>query len=1046
MRIPLSNSALRLGWPLLTVAAPLALASVAPLQVMAQTTQTVSGRVTGPDNSGLPGVTVVVKGTTQGTNTAVDGSFSINVPAGATLTFSSVGYTAQEVVVGSQTTLNIRLSEDTKALEEVVVVGYGTQRKSQVTGAISSVDEQALRDVPVANIGQALQGRAAGVNISSSSNAPGQNPVIRIRGNRSIVASNDPLLVVDGVPYDGNLNDLNPDDIVSLEVLKDASSTAIYGARGANGVILISTRRGKAGATRATYSGYYGTRRAQRFDLQNGQEYYQFRRQAFLAGGNSNPEGTASFLTQQERDNYAAGRSFDFQDLLFQDGRIQNHALGLSGGTEQTQYSASLGYYDETGVVPVQQLQRYSLRGTLDQQVGTRIKVGLNTLNSFTQQDDPTLNIMNNILTASPLASPYDADGLPVLYPNTDTALPNPLTYYTENAHKEQSRRLRSFNSLYGQVNILKGLDYRLNLGLDARSENYGNFYASNTPARTLAVNQAQRNNTNAFNLLAENLLIYNHTIAEKHAINFTGLYSWQGFRTDNFSTTAQDLPAAYQLYNNLGAGKPVATSSNFQRWDITSLMGRLNYAYDNRYSATLTIRRDYSSRLGGQGDNFPSAAVAWNVANESFMLDRSWINQLKLRGSIGRTGSTAINPYQTLGSLQSSLGNGYYNYGATGAVGVVPGSIPNPDLKWEYTTTINFGLDFGFFDNRVNGSVELYRQRTNDLLLPDALPGASGFTSVVVNAGQTQNRGVELTLSTTNLRSEGGFEWITDWNFTVNREKILDLNLRDEQGNKRDDIGNQRFIGQPLYVLYDFKKIGIWQLGEESEAARYGVRPGQIRFEDVNNDGKIDAADRQILGTRQPKFEAGLTNRFRFKGFDLTAVALTRVGATIVDPLLFGPSYFTTFEGRRNQINLDYWTPQNPTNNFPQPRQGNGDFPPDSRVLGYVSGTFIKVRSIDLGYTLPTSVVSKAKISTARLYVQVQNPLIWSPVDVYKKNKAIDPDALSYSSRFNASGGAANGIEFTDGNPNTNSPGLAGRGVSSPALRSFIVGVNLGF
>ena len=1051
MYTPLRKTALGLSLPLFAaLGLPVASVLLPTTNVFAQAAQTISGKIISQESGeGLPGVTVLVKGTTNGTSTNADGGFILNAPAGSTLVVSAIGFVSQEITA-SGSNVNVRLATNTKALDEVVVVGYGTQRKSQVTGAISSVDEQQLRDVPVANIGQALQGRAAGVNISSSSNAPGQAPVIRIRGNRSFSGSNDPLLVVDGIPYDGSLNDLNPDDITSLEVLKDASSTAIYGARGANGVILVTTRRGKNGAPRTTYSGYYGVKQAREFDLQNGQEFYDFRLRAYRARNPTfNPDATPAFLTQGERDNLAAGNTTDYQKLLIQNGRIQNHALGVSGGTEQTQYSTSLGYYDETGVVPVQQFQRFSLRGTLDQQIGKRVKIGLNTLNSYIQQDDPSLNITNAILTGSPLASPYDANGLPILFPNTDTALPNPLTYYTENAHKDQTRRLRSFNSLYGQVNILKGLDYRLNLGLDFRSEAAGNFYATGTPARGTGVNQAVRSSNTASNILVENLLLYNRTFAEKHDVNFTGLYSIQDFRTDNFSATTQDLPTNYQLYDNLGAGRPTSSTSGASRWDIVSYMGRLNYAYNNRYSATVTVRVDGSSRLspGNKYKAFPSAAVAWNIANESFVQDKNWISNLKLRASLGRVGSTAINPYQTLGSLNAGLGNGYYTFGSTGAVGVVPGSIPNNELGWEYTTTTNFGLDFGFLENRITGSVELYQQRTSDLLLPDALPGSSGYTSFLINAGKTQNRGLEVTLSTINVRSASGFEWSTDWNFTVNREKVLDLNRYDENGKPTDDIANQRFIGQPLYVIYDYKKTGIWQLSEADEATRYNTLPGQIKFEDVNNDGRIDAADRQILGSRQPKFEAGLTNRFRFKGFDLTAVALTRVGATIVDPLLFGPSYFTTFDGRRNQINLDYWTPDNPTNAFPQPVQGAGDFQTDSRVLGYVSGTFIKMRSIDLGYALPTSAIGKLKMSTARIYVQVQNPFIWSPVDVYKKNKAIDPDALSYSSRFNAgNAGAAGGIEFTDGNPSNGNAGLAGRGVSYPATRAFIVGLNLGF
>ncbi|GAA4051792.1 TonB-dependent receptor [Hymenobacter glaciei] len=1050
MRVPLSVIAplpLRPWAPVL--GAVLLLVSLTPQAALAQTGRTVSGTVTSDTGEGLPGVTIIVKGTTVGATTNVNGEYSLAVPEGAsTLVISSIGYEKKEVPVGTGGRVDVRLATEAQALNEVQVVGYGVQKKSQVTGAISSVSEEQLRDVPVSNVGQALQGRAAGITISSASSSPGQNPVIRIRGNRSFAGSNDPLLVVDNVPYDGNLNDLNPDDLQSVEVLKDASSTAIYGARGANGVILITTKRGKVGAPKATYSGYYGMKQAYgKFDLQNGQQYYDFRYQAYRANGAVDPNTVAGFLTPDERANLNAGNTTDYQSLLFRKGHIQNHALGVSGGTEQTQYSASLGYYDETGIVPVQRLQRYSLRATLDQKIGSRVKIGLNTLNSYTNQNDPSLNVINAILTGSPLASAYDANGIPVLFPNTDTALGNPLTYYTTDAHLDQRRRIRTFNSLYGQVNILKGLDYRLNIGLDGRSENNDSFYASSTAARGGGQNAASRSQSLAFNLLAENILTYNRSFG-KHDVGFTGLYSAQEYRTDGFGAGAQNFPTNYQLDNNLGAGTPTAPFSYQSQFDIISYMARVNYSYDNRYSATLTVRADGSSRLapGNKYKSFPSAAVAWNIANEPFVRDQSWISALKLRASLGRVGSTAVNPYQTLGSLQSALGNGYYNFGSTGAIGVVPATIPNPNLGWEYTTTSNVGLDFGFFNNRVTGSVEVYQQRTSDLLLPDALPTSTGYSSFTRNIGQTQNRGLEISLTTVNVRSASSFEWSTDWNFTVNREKILDLGLgNDEAGNPKSDLSNQRFIGSPLYVIYDYKKVGIWQTGEESAAAKAGSKVGQIKLDDPNGNGLVDPGDRQIIGSRQPKFEAGMTQRIRFKGFDLTAVALTRVGATIVDPLLFGNSYFTTFEGRRNQVNLDYWTPTNPTNAFPQPRQGNGDFPPYSQTLAYVDGTFIKVRSIDLGYTIPAAWAQKALMGSARIYVQVQNPLIWSPNGFYKKNRAIDPDALSYSSRFNAS--SPSGIAFAEGDlngaVNTNQ---AGRGVNYPVTRAVIVGVNLGF
>ena len=1032
-------------WAQLFGAMALLVGGLLPAEAWAQAGRTVTGTVTSDAGEPLPGVTVIVKGTTVGATTNAAGVYSLAVPEDQnTLVISSIGYEKKEVAVGSSSQLDARLASEAQALNEIQVVGYGVQKKSQVTGAISSVDEQALHDVPVANVAQALQGRAAGITVSSNGTAPGQSPVIRIRGNRSFSGSNDPLLVVDGVPYDGSLNDLNPDDLTSVEVLKDASSTAIYGARGANGVILITTRRGKAGAAKATYSGYYGQKNAYGlFDLQNGEQYYKYRLEAYRTRTPTfDPVTVTTFLTADERENYAAGRSTDYQKLLFQNGHIQNHSLGVSGGTDLTQYSASLGYYDETGIVPVSRFQRYSLRGTLDQKVGKRIKAGVNTLNSFTDENDPNVNVLNNIITTSPLASTTDASGQLVLYPNSDNAGPNPLTLYTQDAHLDRRRRLRTFNSLYGQVNILSGLDYRLNVGLDARAEFGDNFYASVTPNNGGGLNSAGSSAAIAYNLLAENVLTYNRNFAEKHDLNVTALYSRQTFHTDGFRGSVQNTLANYQLNTNLGAGTPTGVSNSTTPidWGLESFMGRVNYSFDNRYSATLTARVDRSSRLapGNKSKAFPSAAVAWNIANESFLKGQDWLSVLKLRASLGRVGSTAINPYQTQGLLLTGIGQGAYNFGATGAVGVVPGTIPNPNLGWEYTTTTNFGLDFGFFNNRLTGSVEVYQQRTSDLLLPDALPTASGYGSFVRNAGSTQNRGLEISLTTGNVRSANpnGFEWSTDWNFTVNRERVLDLNLYAADGTPRDDIGNQRFIGQPLYVIYDFRKLGIWQTSEADQATKYGSKPGQIKVEDIDNNGVINANDRVIVGSRQPKFEAGLTNRFRFKGLDLSIVALTRVGATVVDPYSFGPSYYATNTGRRNQLNFDYWTPTNPSNEFPQPDQTPRatEWPVYGSTLGYHNGTFIKVRSIDLGYTLPAAWAKSAFLSTARVYVQVQNPLIWAKDAYFQRNKAIDPDALSYSSRFSAGdSGPGASIAFQGG-------------TNYPVTRSFIFGLNLGF
>ena len=987
--------------------------------------RTVSGRITSDNGEALAGVSIVLKGTGAGTTTDADGRYSLAVADEAgVLVVCALGYACRELPA-RRNNLSSALRPETPALHARQVVGYSTQPRNQVTGAVISVGDEQLHDAPVANLGQALQGRAAGLSVASAGTLPGQNPVIRIRGNRSLLGSGDPLLVVDGVPFEGNLNDLNPDDIATVDVLRDAGATAVYGGRGANGVLLLTTRRGRAGAPSVSYNGYAGPKSAYgRYDLQNGQQYYNYRLEAYRAQNPGFNPGTAPFfLTTDERANYAAGKTTDYQSLLFQSGRLQNHTLGLRGGTDRTQYSASLGYYDETGLVPVQRFRRYSLHGTLDQHLGRRVQVGLSTLSAALRDDDPNLNVLYQVLTTSPLASPTDAGGNPVLYPSGDQAGANPLTLYAPDAHRDQRRRWRTFNSLYGQVNILKGLDYRANVGVDTRSETSDSFYAANTPQGGGARSSTSSATTDATTLLLENVLTYGRTLG-RHAVHATALYSRQQYRATYRQASAQGVPSG----PGAPGGSSTAGSTSSLQSDFASVLGRFHYAYADRYSATLTARVDGSSRLAPDRETalFPAAAVAWNLAHESFLTGSARLSALKLRASLGQAGESAA---------AASFGS------------ASPAALLSPGLGWETTTTLNAGLDFGFLHNRVTGSVDWYRQRSGGLLLPDALPTGSGYSTVVRSGGLVQNQGLEIMLTTANVRTgrPDGFAWSTEWSFARNREQVLDLGLYNADGSPRDDIGNQHFIGRPLHVLYDYRKLGIWQTSEATEARRYGSKPGQIKVQDVDGNGSIDVADRVVIGSRQPRFEAGFTNRLRFRGFDLNIVALTRVGATVVDPLLFGPNYYTTNTGRRKQLNLNYWTPTNPSNEYPQPDQSprNSEWPAYSSTLAYRDGTFVKIRSLDLGYTLPAAWAGTLRLTSARVYVQVQNPLIWARDPYFQANLAIDPDALTYSTRFNPA--SANGVEFTGGNPG-NADGLAGSGGNYPVARAFLAGASLAF
>lgn len=973
-------------------------------------------------NEPIPGVAIVVKGTTKGTVTGIDGNYSIEAGQDDVLVFSFVGFKTVEIPVGSQTVIDVSLEEDVTSLEEVVVVGYGTQKKSDVTGAVTSVDNEAIKEVPVANVGEALQGRAAGVTIQNTSSVPGQAPQIRIRGNRSLSASNSPLLVVDGIPFDGSINDINPNIIESINILKDASSTAIYGSRGSNGVIIITTNRGKAGKTQISYNGYQGIRTvARQYDLFNAEEYLEMRETS----------GYIASFTPTELESIELGRSTDWQDLLYQDGTLSDHQVSVSGGSETTQFSFSGGYHNETSVLPGQRFKRYSLQNSIDHQFGKVLKVGLNTINSLSYIEGVTtyqgrgLGPLYSALMLSPLAVPYNPDGSLKIYPlePSNTTTVNPLTLLNDDGSwVDESRRLRTFNSLYAEVNILDNLKYRLNVGLDYSQEKNGSYFGSPTAVNSSGISNAGVVNGEASNYTIENILTYDRTFREKHSLNFTGLYSIQQYESSSSEINVQDLPSDQLQYYNFGLARVIeSTTGDYIKWGLLSYMGRINYNYDDRYLLTLTARADGSSRLakGNKWNFYPAIGAGWNITNERFWDNDSFINNLKLRISYGQTSNTSINPYQTLGGLSRAP----YNFGSTNLYGFYLTTLTNPDLGWEYTKTINIGVDFGFLNDRINGSLEVYQQRTNNILLNKGLPPTAGVNSFLLNAGKTQNRGIELSLSSVNISKTNAFSWSTDLNFFLNREKLV--SLADPVMDR--DVGNLWFVGEPLTVIYDYKKIGIWQLNEETEASSYGQKPGEIKVEDLNDDGQITSTDRQIIGSSQPKWEGGITNRFTYKGFDLSIVAYARVGGTLVSALHQPASYLNMLQGGRNGIKVNYWTPENPTNDYPKP-----DFlrenPLYGSTLGYFDATYLKIRSINFGYNLPQNIADKISASRLRVYFTVQNPFtLFSP---YVDEGGLDPEG--------------NSVGFSD------TQAVPSRaitvGINTPPTRAFLLGLNLSF
>ena len=1052
------------------------LVSVFSLPVFAQNTIRVKGRITNENGQPVQRASVTVKGSSSGVTADDNGDFSIDAPPDGTLVISAINFSAQEVKINSNAALNVRLSSLARTEAEVIVVGYGTQRKRDVTGAIVKINSDVLLQTASHNALDQLKGHAAGVTVTSTSSVPGAGSQIRIRGNRTMVANtqNDrlpsgtaaagqqaveagtadqadaPLLVVDGIPYSGNLNDISPNDIASMEILKDASATAIYGSRGAGGVILITTRRGTSGKVTFNYDAYYGFSTVMdQLQVFNGAEYAKFVNDA-KAGHSTNP-GTTNFpLSPAEESALAAGISTDWQDLIYQNAPITNHNLSIAGGSDKSKYVMSLGYFLQGGIIPNQDFKRFNIRGAMDHQLSKRIRIGLTMINSLSYQNTPGGGgVTSGLMRITPLASPYNPDGslnLQILTGSTDNLF-NPLTLETRSeAILARNRRLRTFNSFYGEVDIIKGLKYRINVGLDFYQDKADGYSGPGTFVNT-ALSQssstASARNTEFWQYTIENLLIYEKTFAQKHQLGLTALYSVQESQSQSSIMRGIGIPFDFMqntdLYQAASVNAGDANSNYFWERGLISYMGRATYSYDGRYSLTATVRRDGSSVLspGNQYYTYPAFAVAWNIMNENFMSNVSVINNLKLRAGWGVAASQGINPYSTLGGLGTSA----YNFGQ-GTAGQQGGytisNLPNSSLKWQSSSQYNFGLDFGLFRNRISGSIEVYSQNTEDILLPVTLPPSNGADRTFLNLGKTKASGLEITINTVNIKSADGLVWTTDFNYFFNREKIVELTTPEQ----KSDIGNGWFVGQPITVIYDYKKLGIWQTGEHGLTTQTSPvqKAGDIKLLDVNGDNRITPDDRMIIGNFQPKFEAGMTNTVTYKGFDFSISIYARSGMKVLVPYVSsetGGSFFAGYNwfltGRNNQLKVDYWTPDNPTNKFPQPDANST--PQYTSTLSYVDGSFIKCRAINLGYQIPGSVLGKVGINSLRLYVSAVNPfVIWAPF--VKEGYGPDPEGNGYG------GGIA-----TQG---TGQAGTVGRQIAvnanNPATRQFIFGVNLNF
>lgn len=981
--------------------------------------KTVKGKITDKSSGdGLPGVNVVVKGTSTGTSTDADGNYTITVPSsGGTLVFSFVGFITQEVAVGSRSVVDVAIESDSKALSEVVVIGYGTAKKSDLTGSVGSVKEAELRERPTPSLNQALQGRVSGVQVNVNSGRPGGRANVRIRGFSSINSSNNPLYVVDGVMLpQGNQNQqsqaidfINPNDIVSVEVLKDASSTAIYGARGANGVILITTKKGKSGEGIITYNLDLSVPTAgpKRAKVLNAQEYLdvedlsyknmeKFDPAGWAAGkyATHNPQVRRGLLQAAHPDiftvtenpdgtkNYAPNYDTDWFREATQNRVSQNHQLGFSGGNEKTTYSLSLGYRDDQGLLKTSFLKRYSTRLTIDDQVKKWLKIG-GTL-SYNNQAENLVDISDGV----PRQMVEDFPFLPVKYPNGTFA--NNRDYpgaegAFSSVHQLMARKYNqntqtTLGSLYGNITLAPGLEFKSILGVNIIQQEI-----NESRARTWAIGElgtAGKANRKETFWSFENYLTYNKTFGI-HSINALAGISWQETNFTSTNASVRNFATDYFTFNNLGAGATLpAVSSGASRFAFNSYFGRLNYTLNEKYLVTVTGRADGSSKFG---DNhkfafFPSAAVAWRVSEEDFLKGNSVISNLKVRTSYGLTGNSEIPPYSSLSLLSSTYAT-VYNDTRVSGTGI--NRLRNEDLKWEKTAQTDFGVEVGLLKGRVSFEADLYYRKTTDMLLDAPVPRTSGYAVIRKNVGSMENKGLELTLNTTNIE-RNNFSWNSTFNISFNRNKVLSLATpADIFGVGGPSITNQTSIlrvGEPVGAFWGLTRLGTWSTEEADEAAKFTsyraslkMLPGDIKYKDVNGDGAITDADRSIIGNGSPKGWGSFSNTVRYGNFDLTFDMQFTYGNDLMDMNLHASEDRVSLANSYATV-LDAWTPTNQNTPIAQIRDTKAGYVTNVDTRWIYDGSFIRGRNLLLGYTFPSEITNKIKMSKLRVYLSAQN------------------------------------------------------------------------
>ena len=991
----------------------------------------VSGTVTDKNGETVIGAAVMVLNSSVGAVTGVDGTYSLQVSPSATLEVSCMGFTTQRIPVQGRTNIDIVLSDDAQALDAIVVIGYGSARKSDVTGSIASMGGDNLREVAAGDFTRSLNGRVAGVQMTQTSSRPGASMEIRIRGDRSLSASNDPLIVLDGVPFMGSLSDIATGDIKSMDILKDASSTAIYGSRGANGVILITTYKGVAGqAPKVSFNNYISFKKAIKYPMMNGPEYVKMRK---LAGQYTNKIGYEDDATDT-----------DWQDLFYRTGVVRNHELSVVGGTMKGSYRFGVSYYKDEAVVPSQYYDRISLSGSLDQNVTDWFKIGFSTNTNYNTSHGNQIGLYG-ILQLTPIMSPTDASGENLFR----AAMPNDNVWIPTRKNVEsvadrwinESFGFGSYNNAYVELKapFLEGLSFKQTVGMNYRSNKSGWF----TGKGVNNFNVAEPNNggisqNETKNWTAESLLTFDRTFADKHHVNAVAMYSAEQTTYVQNGLSARNIPNEQFLYYNLGQVNSEditvsPNSSNYWQAGLISYMGRLMYSYDDRYMLSAAVRSDASSRLakGHQWHTYPAVSAGWNVHNEAFMAGtRGWLDELKVRVGYGETSNQAINPYQTLGSL----GTRPYNFGETTyAMGYFVSTLPNTELGWEYSNTWNYGIDFAFLQGRLTGTVEYYSQKTHDILLNLNLPSTAGVGSYTANIGSTQNRVVELSLNATIIDS-GDWGWDAGLNIYANRNKLVSL-----ASGQTEDRGNRWFVGYPINCLYDYEYDGLWQKGEEAlmEILQPGAAPGDIKvkYHGEYKDGKpvraIDENDMVPINA-DPKFLGGFNTRLQYKNWDLTVLGTFQVGGILISTLHGSSGYLNMLTGRRGQLKVDYWTESNTGARYPRPGGLNSnDNPLYGSTLSYFDGSYLKIGTVTLGYNFEKiGALRRFGFDKLRVYATAQNPFVL--FSSFHRESGLDPEPNSRGTENQASAGYLYRQKVI--------------GTNTPNTRNYLIGINITF